>query len=190
MSLFILILFLHLLSISIVLCYSLLILANVFYVYCNYVPIIFFLLYPNKWLIAVSDRVQLWLHILCNQYVNRTTESTGRVVWYTKLESIVQVQHEFRCQYGVWLPNDKSIWRWCNQFRVMAVWGKRHSTRQPRRSDGDVDCYAGFHTESKQADLPSMCRVIDDANNCPQNSLEKPMSKTWETMGSPETYSM
>jgi hypothetical protein len=70
---------------------------------------------------------------------------------------------------------------------TLAVWEKRHSTEQPRRSDGDEDHVTQAFIESKEADLPSVCRFMDDANNCPQNSLEEPTSKTIQTMGSPKT---
>jgi hypothetical protein len=39
------------------------------------------------------------------------------VLWYAKFESIIRIQREFRPEYGVRPPDDKSIRRWYEQFR-------------------------------------------------------------------------
>jgi hypothetical protein len=61
---------------------------------------------------------------------------------------------------------------------------KRHSTG----CLGDLmKMWIALDMGFEKADLPSKCRVIDAANDCPKTSMEEPTSNTIQIIGSPAT---
>ncbi|KDR23208.1 hypothetical protein L798_07109 [Zootermopsis nevadensis] len=95
------------------------------------------------------------LHVLRDQgSVCRTAESIDCVV----CKSIIPVHREFRREYGVRPPDDKSIRKWHEQFRETGSVEKRHSTGWPRRYDEDVNSV-------RQAFMRSLTKSISQANN-------------------------
>jgi hypothetical protein len=140
----------------------------------------------KRWVARAS---QLQLTDSSFDYVFRVVSKVSTVqqkaltmLWYAKFESIFWVHREFRCEYGVRPPDDKSIRRRYKQLRETDSMEKSHSAERPRRSDEDV-------TESEQVDFLCKRRVTYSTKNCPWNSLEEPMSKTTQITGSPETNS-
>jgi hypothetical protein len=72
----------------------------------------------------------------------------------------------------------------------LAVWGKKHSTGWPRRSDEDVDHVGQAFIWSPKKFISQASAELQMPQMTPRNSSEEPMSKTIQITSSPETYSM
>jgi hypothetical protein len=71
--------------------------------------------------------------------VSTIRQKAQTVLLYAKFESNIRVKHEFRLEYGMRPPDDKSIRRGYEQFRGTGRVEKIHYTGQPRICDEDVD---------------------------------------------------
>jgi hypothetical protein len=91
------------------------------------------------------------------------------VLWYAEFESIIRVQREFRREFCLRLPGDKSIRRWHEQFRETG-------------SVGEDIVLGSLGGGVEEVELPSKCRGTIAPDYCPQNSSEQqPTSKTIPT---------